>query len=128
MSLQSGEVRVLLVPGDYLASRRFWTETVGLAVHEEFDDGGGVLLTLGPGVLLELLAEGDGPRPPGLRIGMRVDDVVAEHGRLAAAGCAVTDPLLQPWGHWNTTLSAPDGVELTLFEVVGDESGGGGHG
>lgn len=116
----SGEVRILLVPGDYAASARFWTELMGLAVHEVFDDDDGMLLKLGPGVLLELLAEGDGPRPPGLQLGARVADIAAEHRRLAAAGCMVTAPQDQPWGHRNFVVAAPDGVELTLFEVVAD--------
>ena len=119
----SVEVRVLVMPGDYQGSVRFWTEGVGLAVHETFDDAAGVLLALGPGVYLELLAAppGEGPvaRQERVQLSVRVTDADAAHRRLARRALRPSEPVHQPWGHRSFEVADPDGHRLTLFEVLG---------
>jgi catechol 2,3-dioxygenase-like lactoylglutathione lyase family enzyme len=111
------QVRVLVTPEDYDTSLAFWADVVGLEVVEAFDDGGGALLALGAGALLELLREG-GADPGGARLAAEVDDALAWYQRLAEAGAAVGDPAVQPWGHRSFTVRDPGGMIVTLFEVL----------
>lgn len=111
-----GQVRVVVSPSDYDACMAFWRDVVGLAVVEAFADDAGVLLDLGPSVVLELVREG-GADSLGVRLSAEVGDVDAWYVRLAEAGAAVSEPANQPWGHRSTTLRDPCGLLLTIFEV-----------
>ena len=41
---------------------------------------------------------------------------------------AVAEPVVTPWRHRNVRLRAPDGMQLTLFTVLGDEGDAGATG
>lgn len=113
--------RVLLRPSDPERSRRFYRDTLGLAVAREFGprDHPGLVFFLGNG-LLEL--SGHSPEPPrGMALWVQVRDVRNEQRRLTAAGVAVVRPPQQePWGLLEMWIEDPDGVSIVLVEVPED--------
>jgi cytidine deaminase len=115
--LSGRQVRFIVSPSDHARSADFYVAQLGLTVLERFADGTGVLLELGPsGALLELLADG-GPPPSGLRLALEIDDLdgtLAGLGEVAAGATAA----VQPWGHRSAVIADPDGIEITLFEIV----------
>jgi catechol 2,3-dioxygenase-like lactoylglutathione lyase family enzyme len=114
--------RVLVRPADPVRSRRFYRETLGLAVFREFGDPAepGLVFFLGQG-LLELSGRADGPPGPGVALWLQVRDVRAEHERLAAAGVPVLrEPRTEPWGLVECWIADPDGLRIVLVEVPAD--------
>ncbi|GAA2071894.1 VOC family protein [Actinomadura alba] len=114
--------RILLRPTDAERSRRFYRDTLGLAVYREFGppDDPGLVFFLGNGFLE---VSGHDPRPPGgsPAIFMQVRDVRAEHARLHAAGVTVTrEPRREHWGLIEMWIEDPDGVRIVLVEVPDD--------
>ena len=113
--------RVLLTPGDFERSRRWYTDVLGLRVYREFGAAGritGVVFFLGGGYL-ELSAAGT---PAPVTLWVQVPDVDAEHERLAATGevTVVRAPETMPWGLREMWLSDPDGVRIAVVEVPED--------
>ncbi|CAO5235604.1 VOC family protein [Frankia sp. AgKG'84/4] len=117
--------RVLIRPVDPARSRVFYRDVLGLAVYREF--GGpqspGTVFFLGQG-LLEV--SGHAPEAPAARgagpgLWLQVRDLAAEHGRLAAAGVAITRaPRREPWGLDEMWIADPDGIALVLVEIPAD--------
>ena len=113
--------RVLLHPSDPERSRRFYRDTLGLAVAREFGprDDPGLVFFLGNG-LLELSGRSMQP-PRGLALWVQVRDLAAEHRRLAGAGVPVVRlPQREPWGLVEMWIEDPDGVAIVLVEVPDD--------
>jgi predicted enzyme related to lactoylglutathione lyase len=55
-----------------------------------------------------------------VRVALEVDDATCATARLAAAGgTVVAEPVRTPWNSLNARLTAPDGLQLTLFEELG---------
>jgi methylmalonyl-CoA/ethylmalonyl-CoA epimerase len=53
-----------------------------------------------------------------VRLALHVGDSAATAERLVAGGARrVADPVVTPWGHRNARVQAPDGMQLTLFEL-----------
>ncbi|MGZ6896526.1 MAG: VOC family protein [Acidimicrobiia bacterium] len=121
MDVLSG--RIILRAADLARSRRFYEQTLGLAVYREYGQGGittGVVYFLGGG-FLEITGGGHAPVPDGPIVWMQVRDVVAEQDRLVAAGVSVHRPAERmPWGLVECWLRDPDGWELRLVEVPED--------
>jgi predicted enzyme related to lactoylglutathione lyase len=114
--------RILLRPGDLDRSRRFYRDTLSLAIYREFGppDDPGVVFFLGQG-LLEVSGPADGPSGRSVMIWIQVRDVRAEHARLAAAGVAVIrEPATEPWGLTEMWIQDPDGIRIVLVEVPAD--------
>ncbi|MCW2898358.1 MAG: Glyoxalase/bleomycin resistance protein/dioxygenase [Streptosporangiaceae bacterium] len=114
--------RILLRPSDTERSRRFYRDTLGLAVYREFGppDDPGLVFFLGNG-LLEV--SGHDPQPAGRSnaILMQVRDVHAEHRRLLDAGVPITrEPRQEPWGLIEMWIEDPDGVRIVLVEIPED--------
>jgi lactoylglutathione lyase len=127
------ELRVALTVDDYHEALRFYRDALGLPVQEEWDDaeGAGAVLDAGRATL-ELLSTDQaelvdrvevGRRVAGpVRLALEVDDSVATADTLAAAGAEpFGGPVVTPWSHRNVRLRAPDGMQLTLFTIVGGE-------
>jgi predicted enzyme related to lactoylglutathione lyase len=112
--------RVLLYPGDFDRSVRFYTETLGLRVYREYGIGGrvtGLVLFLGGG-FLELASGRRPPQQQGILLWLQVADLEAEHQRLAAAGVEIVEPPAEmPWGLVEMEVHDPDGTRLRLVEV-----------
>ena len=55
------------------------------------------------------------------RVAFEVDDSPAATGRLVAAGAElVAPPTRTPWGSLDARLEAPAGLQLTLFQELGE--------
>ncbi|GAA1678536.1 VOC family protein [Nonomuraea maheshkhaliensis] len=114
--------RVLLRPRDPARSRRFYAETLGLAVYREFGapDHPGVVFFLGQG-LLELSGSSPDGAGPGVSLWMQVRDVVREEERLRRAGVTVLrEARTEPWGLIELWIADPDGHRIVLVQVPAD--------
>jgi catechol 2,3-dioxygenase-like lactoylglutathione lyase family enzyme len=114
--------RILIRPSDPERSRRFYRDTLGLAVFREFGppEHPGVVFFLGPG-FLEVSGQSDGAATGGQGLWLQVRDVHAEHERLEAAGATVVrEPKVEPWGLIEMWVEDPDGLPIALVEVPAD--------
>lgn len=115
--------RILLTPADFDATRRWYTDVLGLRTYREYGADGhvtGVVLFAGGG-FIELTSASSG-RPLGpapVTLWLQVADVAVEHERLAADGTVTitAPPERMPWGLVEMWLEDPDGVRLVLVEV-----------
>lgn len=111
--------RILLRPADRNRSRRFYRDTLGLAVYREFGDADDPELVFFLGTShLELSGVGDGTAARNLALWIQVRDLAAEHQRLKAAGVEIVrEPEQEPWGLLEMWIADPDGVRIVLVEV-----------
>jgi catechol 2,3-dioxygenase-like lactoylglutathione lyase family enzyme len=114
--------RFLLHPSDPERSRRFYRETLGLAVHREFGppEDPGMVFFLGGG-FLELSGRTTGRANQSTALWLQVSDVEQEYLRLLTAGVSVLrEPHQEPWGLVEMWLEDPDGLRLVLVQVPDD--------
>jgi catechol 2,3-dioxygenase-like lactoylglutathione lyase family enzyme len=114
--------RILLRPSQPERSRRFYRDTLGLAVYREFGhpDDPGLVFFLGGG-FLEVSGRSTGTPGNGLAIWIQVRDVIAEYRRLLDAGVSVVrEPRQEAWGLVELWIEDPDGVRIVLVEVPHD--------
>ncbi|MEU4547635.1 VOC family protein [Nonomuraea dietziae] len=114
--------RVLLRPRDLARSRRFYAETLGLAVYREFGPAGqaGTVFFLGQG-LLELSGHSDGEAGSAMSLWLQVRDVAREEERLRGAGVTMLrEARLEPWGLIELWIADPDGHRIVLVQVPPD--------
>lgn len=114
--------RILVHPSDPERSRRFYRDTLGLAVHREFGPAAdpGLVFFLGGG-FLELSGRADGPKDGPTSLWLQVRDVDAEHTRLRAAGVIISrEPRQEPWGLYEMWLEDPDGLRIVMVQVPDD--------
>ena len=114
--------RILLHPTDPERSRRFYRDTLGLAVYREFGppDSPGLVFFLG-NAFLEVSGQAGAAPGTGLGIWVQVRDVEGEHRALLAAGVPVVRaPQQEPWGLVEMWIEDPDGVPIVLVEVPAD--------
>jgi catechol 2,3-dioxygenase-like lactoylglutathione lyase family enzyme len=113
--------RILLSTVDLDRSRRFYRDTLGLAVYREFGppDDPGLVFFLGQG-FLEVSGHSDETPRRGLAIWLQVRDVHAEHERLRAEVVVLRPPQREPWGLVEMWIEDPDGVRIVLVEVPDD--------
>ncbi|MCU1616744.1 MAG: Glyoxalase/bleomycin resistance protein/dioxygenase [Frankiales bacterium] len=115
--------RLLLRPADLARSRRFYRDTLGLAVYREFGDPGdpSVVFFLGGGFLEVSGGSGEAPGTSSLSLWLQVRDVGAEHRRLVDLDVPVLQPpRAQPWGLIEMWIADPDGVRIVCVEVPED--------
>ncbi len=111
--------RILLRPADLDRSRRFYRDTLGLAVYREFGDRDdpGLVFFLGGGHL-EISGIGDGTEARNVALWLQVRDLAAEYQRLQAAGVEILRaPQREPWGLLEMWIADPDAVRIVLVEV-----------
>ena len=111
--------RILLRPADRDRSRRFYRDTLGLAVYREFGDRDdpGLVFFLGGGYL-EVSGVGDGSAARNLALWIQVRDLPAEYQRLMTAGVQIVRaPEREPWGLLEMWIADPDGLRIVLVEV-----------
>jgi trans-2,3-dihydro-3-hydroxyanthranilate isomerase len=124
------ELRVALTATDFDTLRSFYCDGLGLepAPLWTIADEGAVLLKLGRATL-EIFDEAHaavvdqieaGRRVSGpIRFALEVPDVDGAVARLIARGATlVRGPFVTPWRHRNARLEAPDGLQITLFQVL----------
>ncbi len=130
------ELRLALTVEDYERALAFYRDALGLPVVEAWEgpSGSGAVLDAGRATLellsvaqAELVDEVEvGERVAGpVRVAVEVEDSAAVADALAEAGAERVGhgPVVTPWQHRNVRLRAPDGMQLTLFSVLGDDGG-----
>jgi predicted enzyme related to lactoylglutathione lyase len=128
------ELRLVVTVEDYDEALRFYRDVLGLRERGAFasPDGGRVTILEAGRATLELTDPRNadyidevevGRRVAGhIRVAFQVDDSEAATRTLAAAGATVVaEPTRTPWDSLNARLEAPGGLQLTLFEELGEE-------
>lgn len=121
------ELRVALTVPDFDQAVAFYRDALGLRQLEDWssDEGQVILLEAGRATL-ELLDEAQANLVDHIEAGIRVSGTVrialevADGDETAlrlieAGGEAIAPPVTTPWGDRNARVSAPDGMQLTLF-------------
>lgn len=123
------EFRITLTVDDFDAAVRLYRDALGLPQLEDWSSDQGRVLLLDAGrATLELFDEAQaatvddlevGERVSGkVRFALRVPDADAMAARLTDAGAtSVAAAVTTPWGDRNARVTAPDGMQLTLFAV-----------
>ena len=114
--------RFLLRPSDPERSRRFYRDTLGLAVHRQFGppEDPGLVFFLGGG-FLEVSGRGGERASQGTCLWLQVRDVQQEYARLLTAEVPILRvPRQEPWGLLEMWIEDPDGLRLVLVEVPDD--------
>jgi catechol 2,3-dioxygenase-like lactoylglutathione lyase family enzyme len=124
------ELRVALTTRDYERLVKFYTEGLGLEPADLWtnEDGQALILEMGQATLeifdekhAEAVDRIEAGRPISgpIRFALRVPDLKAATERLLAKGAVmVHPPVITPWGHHNVRLQDPDGLQVTLFQVL----------
>lgn len=124
------ELRVALTTSDYERLMKFYCDGLGLAPAAIWNNDGGQALMLDMGkATLELFDEKQAVvidqleaerRVSGqIRFALQVPDLTVAMERLLAHGAAlVHPPVMTPWGDYNVRLQDPDGMQITLFQVL----------
>lgn len=126
------ELRVAVTTDDYEKLVAFYREALGLdpAALWTTESTHATLFELGKATL-EIFDEGQaemvdqlevGQRVSGqIRFALRVPDVDAALERAVAWGATlVHEPVVTPWRDRNARILSPDGLQITLFQPLGD--------
>lgn len=123
------EFRVALTVDDFNRAVAFYRDGLGLDPGEIWtDNGNGQIFSAGRATL-EIFDDAHasavdqletGARLSGqIRFAFEVADVHAAVARALDYGAVlVHPPTLTPWNHFNARLQAPDGLQVTLFQVM----------
>ena len=127
------ELRLALTTADYDRLVRFYSDGLGLepAALWVNDADKAMLLNLGRATI-EIFDEPHadlvdklevGERVSGaVRLALEVPDLDAAMARLLAKGATlVHEPVVTPWKHRNARFCDPDGMQVTLFQVLEPE-------
>lgn len=124
------ELRVALTTSDYERLVKFYSQGLGIEPTAIWNNDGGRALILDMGrATLELFDEAQaqaidqieaGRRISGqIRFALQVPDLKTAMERLLAHGATlVHPPVMTPWGDYNVRLQDPDGLQVTLFQVM----------
>lgn len=126
------ELRLVVTAADYDEALRFYRDVLGLPEQAAFSSPGGRVTILEAGRATLEIADPPhaayidevevGERVAGhVRVAFQVDDVTVATAELAEGGATViAEPTRTPWNSLNSRLSAPAGLQLTLFEELGE--------
>lgn len=126
------QLRLCVTASDYDQAVRFYRDVLGLPEQETYATPDGRVTILAAGVAtLELADPGYaayvdrvevGERVAGtIRVAFEVDDCPTVTATLADAGAdVVAPPTRTPWDSLNARLTAPAGLQLTIFAELGD--------
>jgi len=126
------ELRLVVTADDYDEALRFYRDVLGLEQRAAFaSDGGRVTILEAGRATLEItdpphaayIDEVEvGRRVAGhVRVAFEVTDSEGVTRRLEAAGAeVVAEPTRTPWNSLNARLQAPAGLQLTLFQELGE--------
>jgi predicted enzyme related to lactoylglutathione lyase len=125
------QLRVVVHAEDYDRAVAFYRDALGLPEEAAYTGGDGAqvaILDAGRATLeiansaqVRMIDDVEVGRQvsPHLRIAFEVDDVVTDTHTLAESGAIVIAPPTEtPWRSVNSRLSAPAGLQLTLFEEL----------
>jgi len=124
------ELRVAITTQEYDRLVEIYQQGLGLEPAELWTDdtGSAVLFELGRGTLeifderhaakVDAIEAGERVSGP-VRFALEVPDLQAALTRLLATGAVqVHEPIITPWRHHNVRLRFPDGMQVTLFQVL----------
>ncbi len=126
------ELRLVVTAEDYEEALRFYRDVLGLPEREAYSSPDGRVTILEAGRATLEIADPNqaefidrvevGRRVAGhIRVAFEVDDSTEATARLAGAGATVVAPPTRtPWNSLNSRLEGPAGLQLTLFEELGD--------
>ena len=127
------QLRLVVEVEDWEETARFYRDVLGLPEDEAFEGEGDAriaILRAGRATLeiinsaqKELIdgIEAEGQPSPRIRVALEVTDSVAMTNKLAEAGAElVATPTITPWNSLNSRLNGPGGLQLTLFQELGD--------
>ena len=129
------ELRVAVTTADYDRLVKFYCVGLGIEPAQIWDNGQGQALILDMGhATLEIFDETHaqnidqieaGTRSSGqVRFALQVPDLKAAMERVLAHGATLVHaPVITPWGHHNVRLQDPDGMQITLFQVLEKNEG-----
>ena len=129
------ELRVALTVDEFDRVVAFYRDGLGLDPGDIWTDhGNGQIFYAGRGTL-EIFdpAHADavdrlevGARVSGMiRFAFEVPDVYAALERAQDYGATLVHaPVLTPWGHLNARVQSPEGLQITLYQVMGDAASG----
>jgi lactoylglutathione lyase len=121
------ELRLVVTVEDFEDAAAFYRDVLGMPEREVVSSPGGRVMILDAGQATLELADVShatyidqvevGTRVAGhIRVALQVDEVDACTDRARMAGAVViAEPTHTPWGSRNARLSAPGGLQLTLF-------------
>ena len=125
------QLRLVVHAEDYHGALRFFRDVLGMPEQEAYSGGGGAEVTIldAGRATLEIAnsAQADmiddvevGSRVAGhFRVALEVDDCEAATGAAVEAGAdQIAPPTRTPWNSLNSRLSAPAGIQLTLFQEL----------
>jgi lactoylglutathione lyase len=126
------QLRLVVTAEDYDEALRFYRDVLGMTEQEAYSSPDGRVSILDGGrATLELTEPSHaafidrvevGRRVAGhIRVALEVVDSRATTKTLAEAGATViAEPTLTPWNSLNARLEGPAGLQLTLFQELGD--------
>jgi len=127
------QLRLVVETEDFEQAVAFYRDVLGLEVEEAYDsdndahvvilDAGRATLELSNPAQVAMIDEVEVGRrvSPPLRVAFEVPDAEAATARLVDAGAElIAAPTVTPWNSLNSRLAAPAGLQITLFEELGD--------
>jgi AcrR family transcriptional regulator/uncharacterized glyoxalase superfamily protein PhnB len=128
------QLRVVARADHFEGALAFYRDVLGMPEEESYEGDGGArvaILAAGRATLelsnaaqIDLIdrVETDGDAPSeSVRIGLEVDDTAAVTARLTEAGALLeATPRETPWRSLNSRLRAPAGLQVTLFQELGE--------
>lgn len=126
------EVRVALTVEDFEAAVTLYGEALGLHVLKKWDEprGRGAIFAAGVATIevldrpqAEFVDEAEAGKPVSgpVRLALGVKEIEQTAASLQRGGAEVVSaPATTPWGDYNQRLRAPDGMQLTLFQMNTD--------
>lgn len=125
------QLRLVVEAEDYEAALIFYRDVLGLPEQEAYEgeedarvtilDAGRATLELSNPAQVKLIdrVEADGQPSARLRVAFEVEDTAAVTADLVEAGAElIATPRETPWRSLNSRLSAPAGLQLTLFQEL----------
>jgi lactoylglutathione lyase len=132
MSDEVMELRLVVTAPDYAEAVAFYRDVLGMAQREAYtsEDGSVTILEAGKATL-EITDPNHadyidrvevGRRVAGqFRVALQVTDATGTTRTLTEAGASlIAAPTRTPWNSLNARLETPGGIQLTLFEELGD--------
>jgi len=126
-------MRLVVEAEDYEAAVRFYRDVLGLREEAAIEGGGGAHVTIldAGRATLELAnpaqkrmideVEVGRQVAPKFRVAFEVTDAAGTTRRLIGAGAElIAPPVETPWRSVNSRLAAPAGIQITLFEELGE--------
>ncbi|HZC70319.1 MAG TPA: VOC family protein [Jatrophihabitans sp.] len=126
------QLRLVVTVDDYDQALAFYRDALGMREYAAYAapnggrvtllDAGRATLELADAKQAEFIDEVEvGRRVAGtIRVAFEIADANAMTQRLTAAGAElIAAPTRTPWDSLNSRLTAPDGLQLTLFEELG---------